>query len=143
GLPLVQLGLALSLQGDARRGEAAIADGFALDPRKRPRWLGDDGSQIRDEALMVALLHERERADAKFDARALDLARALQARRSAAGSGRLWLSTQEQMAIARLGRALQAGDGRQVSGQWRAGHGREDVESSVFARTLDAAALAA
>src|SRR5690606_41276921 len=91
---------------------------------------------------MVALLHERDRADAKFDARAMEVARALQARRAADGSGRLWLSTQEQMAIARLGRALQAGDGRQVAGQWRAGQAAEEVASTVFARALDMAALA-
>ncbi|ADV27178.1 alpha-2-macroglobulin domain protein [Pseudoxanthomonas suwonensis 11-1] len=142
GLPLVRLGLALALQGDVRRGDAAIADGFALDPGKRPRWLGDYSSAIRDDALMVALLHERERAVAKFDARAMELSRALQSRRSADGSGRLWLSTQEQMAIARLGRALQAGDGRQVAGQWRAGQVAEEVGSTVFARALDMAALA-
>jgi len=144
GLPLVQLGLALALQGDVRRGDAAIADGFALDPRKRPRWTGDYSSAIRDDALMVALLHERDRADAKFDARAMEVARALQARRAADGSGRLWLSTQEQMAIARLGRALQAGDGRKVAGQWRAGGQVQAVEpAAVFARSLDAVALAA
>ena len=143
GLPLVQLGLALAMQGDARRGEAAIADGFARDPRKRPAWLGDYGSVIRDEALMVALLHERERAQPQYDARAMDLARALQSRRASDGSGRLWLSTQEQMAIARLGRPLQAGDGRQVAGQWRDGHGGVEVaQAAVFARRLDAAALA-
>src|SRR5690606_31979357 len=144
GLPLVQLGLALALQGDARRGDAAIADGFALDARKRPRWLGDYGSVIRDEALMVALLHERERAQPRFDARAMDVARALQARRAADGSSRLWLSTQEQMAIARLGRALQAGDGRKVAGEWRAaGETGAVAGTNVFARRLDARTLAA
>ncbi len=143
-LPLVQLGLALALQGDARRGDAAIADGFALDARKRPRWLGDYGSVIRDEALMVALLHERERAQPRFDVRAMEVARALQARRAADGSGRLWLSTQEQMAIARLGRALQAGDGRKVAGEWRAaGETGAVAGTNVFARRLDAQALAA
>src|SRR5690606_28750943 len=57
---------------------------------------------------------------------------------------RLWLSTQEQMAIARLGRALQAGDGRQVTGQWHDGPGDgEAITGTVFAQRLDAAALAA
>src|SRR5690606_35099344 len=144
GLPLVQLGLALAMQGDARRGDAAIADGFALDPGRRPRWIGDYGSVIRDDALMVALLHERDRASPAYDARAMDVARALQSRRAADGSGRLWLSTQEQMAIARLGRALQAGDGRQVTGQWHDGPGDgEAVTGALFAQRLDAAALAA
>ncbi|WP_374014070.1 alpha-2-macroglobulin [Pseudoxanthomonas koreensis] len=142
GLPLVQLGLALTLQGDGKRGAAAIADGFARDPDTRPAWLGDYSSRVRDDALMVALLHERGHADAKYDARAVDLARALQTRRD--GDGRLWLSTQEQMALARLGRALEAGDGRKVSGRYLAGGEPEQVEpAGVFARSLDADALAA
>ncbi len=142
GLPLVQLGLALALQGDGKRGEAAIADGFARDPDQRPRWLGDYGSRIRDDALMIALLHERERADAKYDARTVDLARVLRARRDE-GGGRLWLSTQEQMALARLGKALDGGGGRTLAGRYAAA-GEEAIElepSAVFARTLDHAAL--
>lgn len=144
GLPLVQLGLALELQGDAKRGAAAIADGFARDPDKRPAWLWDYGSRIRDDALMIALLHERGRADAKYDARAIDLARAVQVRRDGDGQGRLWLSTQEQMALARLGKALEAGGGRTLSGRWRVGGEAETVvaPAAAFARTLDHAALA-
>ncbi|WP_425503967.1 alpha-2-macroglobulin family protein [Pseudoxanthomonas broegbernensis] len=142
GLPLVQLGLALAMQGDGKRGAAAIADGFARDPDKRPAYLGDYSSRIRDDALMIALLHERGHADAKYDARALDLARALQARRD--GGDRLWLSTQEQMALARLGRALEAGDGRKVAGRYLAGGEALAVEpAGAFARRLDAAALSA
>ncbi|AKC85494.1 alpha-2-macroglobulin family protein [Pseudoxanthomonas suwonensis] len=141
GLPLVQLGLALALQGDGRRGAAAIADGFARDPDQRPAWLGDYGSRIRDDALMVALLHERDRAEAGYDARSVELARALQARRDEAG--RLWLSTQEQMALARLGKALEAGGGRQVAGRVLAGGQAQALEpASSVARSLDHAALA-
>ena len=36
GLPLVRLGIALSLQGDRRRGAKAIAEGFAFDDSDRP-----------------------------------------------------------------------------------------------------------
>ncbi len=141
GLPLVHLGLALALQGDTRRGEAAIAEGFARDPEQRPLWLGDYGSRIRDDALMVALLHERGRAGARYDARAVELARALQARRDR--EGRLWLSTQEQMALARMGKALEAGDGRKVAGRYHAGGSTTEVEPAVaFARSLDQATLA-
>ncbi|WP_372013289.1 alpha-2-macroglobulin family protein [Pseudoxanthomonas sp. 10H] len=143
GLPLVQLGLALGLQGDGKRAAAAIADGFARDPDTRPQWLGDYGSRIRDDALMVALLHERDRAEARYDARVVDLARVLQARRDEDGAGRLWLSTQEQMALARLGRALEAGGGRQVAGRLVAGGEAQALEpAAAFARRLDAAALA-
>ena len=39
GLPLVHLGLALSLQGDKARGEKAIAEGFAFEARTgRGTW---------------------------------------------------------------------------------------------------------
>lgn len=141
GLPLVQLGLALALQGDGKRGAAAIADGFARDPEQRPPWLGDYGSRIRDDALMVALLHERGRAEAKYDARAVDLARALQARRD--DQGRMWLSTQEQMALARLGRALDAGDGRKLGGRLLAGGDAQVLQPAAsLTRRLDHAALA-
>lgn len=141
GLPLVQLGLALALQGDGKRGEAAIADGFARDPEQRPPWLGDYGSRIRDDALMVALLHERGKAEAKYDARAVDLARALQARRD--DQGRMWLSTQEQMALARLGRALDAGDGRKLGGRLLAGGDAQVLRPAAsLTRRLDHAALA-
>ena len=144
GLPLVQLGLALALQGDGKRGAAAIGDGFARDPDDRPPWLGDYGSRIRDDALMVALLHERGQASAKYDARAVALARALQARRDEDGSGRLWLSTQEQMALARLGRALDAGDGRMLAGRLVLGGQAQVLERvASLSRRLDHAALAA
>jgi uncharacterized protein YfaS (alpha-2-macroglobulin family) len=141
GLPLVHLGLALQLQGDARRGAAAIADGFARDPGKRPGWLGDYSSQVRDEALMLSLLHERGQPLGKHAARASALATLLQARRER--DGQLWLSTQEQMALVRLGRALDAGSERRLEGDYRQG-GEAAVAlapAMVFARSLDLAQL--
>lgn len=141
GLPLVQLGLALTLQGDARRGEAAIAAGLGRDPRQRPAWLGDYGSALGDQALVLALLHERGKAQPQHDARLADLGRALQARRDR--DGRLWLSTQEQMALVRLGRALRLHGEARVAGRWQAGGVVEEVAPARgFARTLDHAALA-
>src|SRR5688500_17740794 len=61
GLPLVHLGLALSLQGDKVRGSKAIDAGFAF-KADRPGYLGDYGSPLRDVALMIALTHERNLA---------------------------------------------------------------------------------
>ena len=118
GLPLVRLGLALSLQGDTARGRKALADGFARDPDKRPEYLWDYGSRVRDDALMLALVHERGLATPAWDARAVSLGRELDARRD---RGWLWLSTQEQVALARLGKALAADKGKQVSGRWTIG----------------------
>jgi alpha-2-macroglobulin len=140
GLPLVHLGIALSLQGDRKRGEAAIAAGFAKPSSERPQYFGDYGSAVRDDALMIALLHERNLAKPAFDARAVDLGRALDARRN---SGWMWLSTQEQVAIARLGKALAANQKKQVSGELAIGGEVEAIAARrLFGRSFDYAALA-
>ncbi len=118
GLPLVHLGLALSLQGDKARGAKAIAEGFARDPSARPMYMADYGSRLRDDALMIALLHEHGLSTPEYDARAVALGKELDARRR---SPWLWLSTQEQVALARLGKALMADQGKEISGQWKVG----------------------
>ncbi len=140
GLSLVHLGLALTLQGDRKRGEAAIAAGFAKGGEARPQYFGDYGSRLRDEALMIALLHERGVARPEYDARAIALGRELDARRS---SGWMWLSTQEQVALARLGKALLANPKKLVAGELVVGGTAEDVgPRKAFARVFDAAQLA-
>ncbi|SPY78090.1 alpha-2-macroglobulin family protein [Providencia rustigianii] len=57
GLALVQLGIALNLMGDKARGESAIIDGLKKQ-RTRYNYIGDYGSAIRDDAMIVALLNE-------------------------------------------------------------------------------------
>src|SRR5690606_4201597 len=79
GLPLVHLGLALSMQGDQGRGGKAIAEGFAFQG-DRQGWLGDYGTPLRDLALMIAMTHERGYAKPDYDARVIDLGRELDAR---------------------------------------------------------------
>jgi len=116
GLPLVHLGLALTLQGDKRRGEQAIAEGFARGDSDRPEYLGDYGTRLRDDALMIALVHERGLAKPEHDARVIALGRELDARRKERW---FWLSTQEQVALARMGRALMLGKGaKTIAGRW-------------------------
>ncbi len=140
GLPLVHLGIALSLQGDKARGRKAIAEGFARDPADRPEYLGDYGSRLRDDALMIALVHEHDLATPEFDARAVSLGRELDARRN---RGWLWLSTQEQVALVRLGKALMADQGRLLSGQWTVGDATSQATSARFiGRLFDHAAIA-
>lgn len=140
GLPLVHLGIALSLQGDKARGRKAIAEGFARNAADRPDYLGDYGSRLRDDALMIALAHEHDLATPEFDARAVSLGRELDARRN---RGWLWLSTQEQIALARLGKALMADQGRQLSGQWKVGDAISEAASARFiGRLFDHAAIA-
>ena len=141
GLPLVHLGMALSLQGDRKRGEAAIAAGFAKASSERPAYFGDYGSAIRDDALMIALTHERGMARPAWDARSVALGRELDARRN---SGWLYLSTQEQVALARLGKALAADQQSRVAGTLVVGDRSEVIgERRLFARSFDGAQLAA
>jgi uncharacterized protein YfaS (alpha-2-macroglobulin family) len=140
GLSLVHLGVALSLQGDGKRGQAAIAAGFAKATNDRPSYFGDYGSVLRDDALMIALTHERGLAKPEYDARAVSMGRELEARRN---SGWLWLSTQEQVALARLGKALMVNQKKLVSGELAVGERREAIGArKAFGRVFDAAQLA-
>ena len=140
GLSLVHLGVALSLQGDGKRGQAAIAAGFAKATNARPSYFGDYGSVLRDDALMIALTHERGLAKPEYDARAVSMGRELEARRN---SGWLWLSTQEQVALARLGKALMVNQKKLVSGELAVGERREAIDArKAFGRVFDAAQLA-
>ncbi len=138
GLPLVHLGLALAMQGDKARGNKAIAEGFAF-KGDRPGYLGDYGSPLRDDSLMVALTHERGYAKPAFDARVLDIAREIDARRRLPW---FYMSTQEQIALARLGKALSADNTKLVAGKFSAG-GTEEViaAAKAFGRDFDYAAL--
>lgn len=117
GLPLLQLGLALALQGDEGRGAKAIAEALAKKDQ-RPRWLGDYGSELRDQTLMLALLRENGRTGKPQDDRLLALSRDLQARSAERYS---WFSTQEKIALARLGKALSNDSSRTFSGQLTVG----------------------
>ncbi|MFT4178455.1 MAG: alpha-2-macroglobulin [Thermomonas sp.] len=138
-LPLVHIGLALAMQGDKARGQKAIAEGFAF-KGDRPGYLGDYGSPLRDAALMVALTHERGYARPAFDARVVELGRELDARRRARW---FWLSTQEQIALARLGKALMADQKKQVSGSFAIGDAKEAIDARrMFGRSFDFTQLA-
>lgn len=140
GLPLVHLGLALALQGDEARAKVAIREGLAK-VSARPRWLGDYGSDLRDQALMLALLREHKRTAEGADQRLLALSRDLQAR---GGEGRLWLSTQEQIALARLGRSLALDGGRTFSGTLALGTETGELQADrAFSRSFGHADLVA
>ena len=133
-LPLLQLGVALRLQGDTERGDAAIKE--ALEKKDaRPPYLGDYGSQLRDEALMLALLHENTLATAEHSARLIALAREMRAPESA-GYG---LSTQEMLAVFRLGRQLLVNQGATLAGTLSIGERRIDLPA-VAMYSLDLSA---
>ncbi|MCL7679938.1 hypothetical protein M8369_38995, partial [Klebsiella pneumoniae] len=58
GLPLVQLGVALKLMGDAPRSKAALDLGLKTERPHNDVWIGDYGSDLRDDALKLSLLQE-------------------------------------------------------------------------------------
>lgn len=114
GLPLLHLSLALGRMGDsARAGEALTR---ALATAREEAYLGDYGSPLRDDAAMLALV----RAELSGSA---PIAERLTLRVMDALAHRNWLSTQEQLALLRLGAAEPGApwaaslDGRAVSGE--------------------------
>ena len=121
-LPLVHLGIALKLMGDAPRAEKAIEEAFAM-KSERPWWLGDYGSDLRDTALMISLVHRYGLSKPEYDGRVFDMARTLTGEEHQADDrerryGWRWtyLSTQEQIALARLGKTLISDGDKVVSG---------------------------
>ena len=128
-LPLVHLGIALKLMGDAPRAEKAIAEAFAKKV-ERPWYLGDYGSDLRDTALMVSLAHRYGLAKPEYDARVFDLARALTDRQREGernGWRALYLSTQEQIAVGRLGKTLIDDGDKAVSGTLSVGGASSEI----------------
>ncbi|AOM39308.1 alpha-2-macroglobulin [Xenorhabdus hominickii] len=100
GLSLVQLGIALKLMGDNTRGDAAVQLGVNAS-RESGYGLGDYGSTIRDNALIVSLLTEhnmfqKEMLQKERDEKLLSLSNEL--------TTRDYFSTQESNAIYLAGR---------------------------------------
>jgi uncharacterized protein YfaS (alpha-2-macroglobulin family) len=137
-LPLVHLGAALKRMGDGARARAAVDEAFskAFD---RPDWLGDYGSETRDLALMLAIARAEGLARPEHEARAIELARRLGGRGET-----LFLSTQEQVAILRLGQTLAATAPRSFAASIATG-GRieERTGVSTVSRSFGADELAA
>jgi len=107
GLPLMQLGMALKLMGDAPRSQQAL-DLALKTPRSDSRnWMADYGSQLRDNALMLSLLEEYKLLP--------DAQNTLLNALSEQAFSQRWLSTQESNALFLAGRSLQT-----LSGKWQA-----------------------
>jgi hypothetical protein len=145
-LPLVHLGIALSLQGDKPRGEKALDEAFAK-KFERPWYLGDYGSDLRDAALMIALVHQNGLSKPEYDASVIKLGRDFVARRSAReadakkyGYSWLYLSTQEQIALFRLGKALVKDGNATFAGQLSIGDKSTPLDAKkIWSRTFSAA----
>lgn len=97
GLPLVQLSIALQKMGDQPRADQALVAGLAV-TRKGDQWLGDYGSPLRDQALILALLEENDLMTGQREQRLFDLSDQLAASP--------WLSTQERNSLFMAGRDL-------------------------------------
>ena len=95
GLSLVQLGVALNLMGDKARGESAIIDGLKKQ-RNSYSYIGDYGSIVRDDAMIIALLNEYNLMPKSRDQKLQSLANNLTSQR--------YFSTQESNALYLAGR---------------------------------------
>jgi uncharacterized protein YfaS (alpha-2-macroglobulin family) len=144
-LPLVHLGIALKLMGDQPRAEKAIAEAFAKKV-ERPWYLGDYGSDLRDTALMVALTHKYGLAKPEYDAQVFAIARSLTSQQRDADAEQKrygfhwnWLSTQEQIAIARLGKELIGNGDTVVAGTLAIGAKSTELSPDrIWSRAFDA-----
>ena len=97
GLPLVQLAIALQKMGDQPRADQALVAGLAA-TRKANECLGDYGSPLRDQALILALLEENNLMSGQREQRLFELSDQLAASQ--------WLSTQERNSLFLAGRDL-------------------------------------
>ncbi|MCU1728386.1 alpha-2-macroglobulin family protein [Pseudomonas sp. 7P_10.2_Bac1] len=95
GLPLVQLSIALQKMGDQPRADQALLAGLAA-KRQSNQWLGDYGSPLRDQALILALLEENNLMAGQREQRLFELSDLL--------AGTRWLSTQERNSLFLAGR---------------------------------------
>ena len=150
-LPLVHLGIALKLMGDNDRAQKAIAEAFAWS-KERPWYVGDYGSDLRDLAMMVALTHSYGMSKPEYDAKLIDWARNAGAREQAMQQkipyyhwSWSYMSTQEQVAIARVARAFDAAKDAPLAVTVNAGGKSEPApaDKHLWTRELSQAELAA
>lgn len=99
GLPLVQLGVALQLMGDKPKSQQALDLGLTTARSDGKVWLGDYGSDLRDQAAILSLLEEYALLPEQQNRLLLQL--------SDMAWGQQWLSTQETNALFLAGRNLQ------------------------------------
>ncbi len=139
GLPLLHLGIALNLQGDKVRGQKAINEAFAK-VSKRPQYMGDYGSNLRDEAFMLALMKRHNLNHPAFNKRLLAMSRDMQ---NLTNGRYYWLSTQEQIGLAKLGKAIAVSKDSVFSGNLQTGSEKVALApDSIISRSFVQADLA-
>lgn len=102
--------------GDAPRGDEALNLAMSTPRQDANRWLGDYGSELRDDALKLALLEENKLLP--------EAQNRLLSNPAEEAYGQRWLSTQETNALFLAGRSLQ-----DVPGNWQ-------VQTSLQAEPL-------
>jgi alpha-2-macroglobulin len=131
-LPLVRLAVALKSAGDLKRANDLIQKAFGEKWKMTDRWLGDYGSELRDQSLALALAVESGLLPKNLDELLLEVA--FVARDRMAGG---YLSTQERVAVIRLAKdlALSGSTSLNVS-LIRAGKAESITTSGSFAANL-------
>lgn len=107
GLPLVQLGVALKLMGDAPRSQQALTAGVQTKRSDERIWMADYGSDLRDKAMVLSLLEENKLLPEQQNQLLPELSNLAYSQR--------WLSTQESNALFLAGRSWQT-----AKGDWQA-----------------------
>ncbi|TWR89018.1 alpha-2-macroglobulin family protein [Pseudomonas saxonica] len=133
GLPLVQLSIALQKMGDQPRADQALVAGLAV-TRKGDQWLGDYGSPLRDQALILALLEENDLMTEQREQRLFELSDQLAAS--------AWLSTQERNSLFLAGRDLLSKPEVDWSAQLNSGGQIRELNNRQSGMKLDGPLLA-
>ncbi len=122
GLPLIQLGIALSNMGDRTRGREAIEKGLNL-PLTTLGYYGDYGSLLRDTALSSNLLLKNNVMPERGLEQGFKLAKLLHDRR--------YLSTQERNVLFLAGLELHRHGKRSWQAELQIGDISEVLESNI------------
>jgi uncharacterized protein YfaS (alpha-2-macroglobulin family) len=133
GLALGQLGVALTLAGDGRRGAEAMEKALAV--HRGDEYLDDYGSDLRDTALLIRLVARYRLQVPGADELVFRLQSEL--------GNRPWLSTQERNALFLAGTVLAQNAGRPWEGELRVGNAREALSApGRWYRLFDAGQVA-
>ncbi|KQB52500.1 hypothetical protein AQS70_14370 [Pseudomonas endophytica] len=132
GLPLVQLSIALQKMGDQPRADQALVAGLAA-TRQNDQWLGDYGSPLRDQALILALLEENNLMSGQREQRLFELSDLMAASQ--------WLSTQERNALFLAGRDVLSQPESNWSAQLSSGDQTRELNNTQSGLKLDGALL--
>jgi uncharacterized protein YfaS (alpha-2-macroglobulin family) len=133
GLPLVQLAVALEAMGDKPRAQEALHAG--LNVKRGQDWMADYGSEVRDQALILALLQEDKLASDQVEQRLFALSDAL--------AGNAWLSTQERNALFLAGRQLLGKPESDWQARLETGDDVRELTPAASGLTLEGSQLAA